>query len=114
MNYCLGNARFIRAYCYFWIARVWGDAPVITTPTEGTGEAIYPSRHPVAEVYARIEDDLNAAAGYIRTMRRAATMRRLTTSICSVPTSRSGCMRRAGGAGNGFPPPANSRQLMAR
>ena len=67
MNYCLGNARFIRAYCYFWIARVWGDAPVITTPTEGTGEAIYPSRHPVAEVYARIEDDLNAAAGYIRT-----------------------------------------------
>ena len=25
MNYCLGNARFIRAYCYFWIARVWGD-----------------------------------------------------------------------------------------
>ena len=61
MNYCLGNARFIRAYCYFWIARVWGDAPVITTPTEGTGEAIYPSRHPVAEVYARIEDDLNAS-----------------------------------------------------
>lgn len=46
---------------------MWGDAPVITTPTEGTGEAIYPSRHPVAEVYARIEDDLNAAAGYIRT-----------------------------------------------
>ena len=92
MNYCLGNARFIRAYCYFWIARVWGDAPVITTPTEGTGEAIYPSRHPVAEVYARIEDDLNAISG---PMRRAATMRRPTTSICSVPTSRSGCMRRA-------------------
>ena len=67
MNYCLGNAHFIRAYCYFWIARVWGDAPVITSPTEGTGEDIYPSRQPVADVYAQVEGDLNAAVGYITT-----------------------------------------------
>lgn len=67
MHYCLGNAHFIRAYCYFWIARVWGDAPVITAPTEGTGEAIYPTRHPVAELYTLIGNDLNAAAGYIKT-----------------------------------------------
>ena len=26
--FCLGNAHFIRAYCFFQIARIWGDAPL--------------------------------------------------------------------------------------
>lgn len=64
-NRCLGNAHFIRAYVYFWIARTWGDAPVITAPTEGTGASIYPSRNPVAEVYALIESDIADALKYI-------------------------------------------------
>ena len=35
--------------------------------SDGGWRGVLSSRHPVAEVYARIEDDLNAAAGYIRT-----------------------------------------------
>ena len=27
-NFSLGNAYFSRAWCYFWIARIWGDAPL--------------------------------------------------------------------------------------
>lgn len=61
LHYCLGNAYFVRAYCYYWLARVFGDVPLVTTPTEGTGEAIYPSRAAVSEVYAQIESDLQQA-----------------------------------------------------
>ena len=30
-NFSLGNAYFSRAWCYFWIARIWGDAPLALT-----------------------------------------------------------------------------------
>ncbi|MFQ7386568.1 MAG: RagB/SusD family nutrient uptake outer membrane protein [Alistipes sp.] len=32
-NFSLGNAYFSRAWCYFWIARIWGDAPLALTGT---------------------------------------------------------------------------------
>lgn len=64
-NYCLGNAYFVRAYVYYWIARVWGDAPVILNPTESTGSEIYPSRAPKAEVYDQVAQDIERALTYI-------------------------------------------------
>ena len=64
-SYCLGNAYFVRAYVYYWIARVWGDAPVILTPTESTGREIYPSRSPRAEVYAQVAQDIESALTHI-------------------------------------------------
>lgn len=66
-NYCLGNAYFVRAYVYYWLARVWGDVPVILTPTESTGAEIYPSRAPKSEVYAQVAQDIESALTYITT-----------------------------------------------
>jgi hypothetical protein len=66
-NDCLGNAHFVRAFAYYWVVRVWGDAPLITTPTEGTGKEIYPSRSSKAALYAQIASDIEAALGYITT-----------------------------------------------
>src|SRR5690606_1843640 len=35
-NDLLGQAHFIRAFCYYWIARVWGDAPVVLNGFESS------------------------------------------------------------------------------
>ena len=64
-KYCMGNAHFVRAFTYYWVVRVWGDAPLITAPTESTGNEIYPSRSSKADLYALIASDIEAALGYI-------------------------------------------------
>ena len=58
----IGSAYFLRAFNYFYIAKVWGAAPVVTVPTESdTQEGLYPKRDPVDVVLARVESDLIAA-----------------------------------------------------
>jgi hypothetical protein len=63
--FCMGNAYFVRAYCYYWLARVWGDVPLITEPTEGTGKGIYPARAEVSKIYSQIESDIDSASNYV-------------------------------------------------
>ena len=58
-NFSLGNAYFSRAWCYFWIARIWGDAPLALTGYESMGGDLYLPRAPKAEIFARIESDRN-------------------------------------------------------
>ena len=60
-NFSLGNAYFSRAWCYFWIARIWGDAPLALTGYESTAGDLYLPRAPKAEIFARIESDLTEA-----------------------------------------------------
>lgn len=36
----LGEAYFLRAYTYFYLAKVWGDVPLVTEPTMTVGEVI--------------------------------------------------------------------------
>ncbi len=61
-GYCVGQASFARAYCYFWAARLWGDVPLNLLPIESSTQAeTYPSRNPKAEVYAQIRKDIDVA-----------------------------------------------------
>lgn len=60
-NEILANAYFVRAFAYFSIARVWGDAPKLTTGFESTEADLKPSRTDVSEIYALIEDDIDNA-----------------------------------------------------
>ena len=61
-NDVLANAYFARAYCYFLIARVWGDAPVLTNGFESDKqEDLYPVRESAANVYALVESDIKNA-----------------------------------------------------
>jgi hypothetical protein len=56
-NNYMGQAYCMRAFAYFWIARIWGDAPLVLTPfTEGEG--IEEVRKPQAEVLDTIQADL--------------------------------------------------------
>ncbi len=56
-NNYMGQAYCMRALAYFWIVRVWGDAPLVLTPyTDGT--RIVEVRKPQTEVLDTIHADL--------------------------------------------------------
>lgn len=57
----LGEAKFLRAWAYFYIVRLWGDAPLITKPQTASSEDFRPSRAPQEEIYKLIVEDLTAA-----------------------------------------------------
>ncbi|HYG19401.1 MAG TPA: RagB/SusD family nutrient uptake outer membrane protein [Ohtaekwangia sp.] len=55
-----GEARFIRAFCYFYLVNLWGDVPLILTTNYRENNR--PLRIPVEDVYRKIIDDLRYAA----------------------------------------------------
>jgi hypothetical protein len=57
-NGAIGQACFMRALCYFYLVRTFGDIPIVTETTD-VSEA--PDRQPVADVYAQIIADLSQA-----------------------------------------------------
>tara|TARA_R110002050_G_scaffold56512_3_gene127117 strand:+ start:74751 stop:76286 length:1536 start_codon:yes stop_codon:yes gene_type:complete len=57
-NKILGEARFLRAWAYFYAVRLWGDVPLITAPQSADSEDFFPPRSPQADVYALIVSDL--------------------------------------------------------
>jgi hypothetical protein len=68
-----GEARFIRAACYFELVRLFGKTyepggantqlgvPLVTEPTRGVGEASFVARATVADIYRFVEAELHAA-----------------------------------------------------
>lgn len=52
----MAQAKFIRAFNYFSLVRLFGDIPLITEETDVVADEIL--RAPIAEVYALIEEDL--------------------------------------------------------
>lgn len=66
----VGHAKFIRAFYYFWIVRLWGDAPLIVKPIyTWTDPEVTAPRAPAQEIYDLIVQDLLAAetAGFEET-----------------------------------------------
>src|SRR5690606_19353565 len=60
--YTLATAYFIRAFSYYYIARVWGDAPVVLSGFESdTQDDLYPTRAPKATVLAQVAEDIDAS-----------------------------------------------------
>lgn len=55
----LGEARFIRAFCYFYLVNLYGDVPILTT-SDYTVNAVI-ARSPIASVYEQIIADLHEA-----------------------------------------------------
>lgn len=55
----LGEARFLRAYFYFFLVRTYGDIPLIDRPLNP--DEYRQSRVPAAQIYEFIEEDLNFA-----------------------------------------------------
>lgn len=57
----LGEARFLRAWAYFYAVRLWGDVPMILLPQNSTSVDFYPTRTSQETVYNQIVDDLTMA-----------------------------------------------------
>ncbi|TDE12059.1 RagB/SusD family nutrient uptake outer membrane protein [Dyadobacter psychrotolerans] len=57
----IGEARFLRAWAYFYVVRMWGDAPLVTKPQTTESADFSPSRTSQEEIYKLIVEDLIAA-----------------------------------------------------
>lgn len=57
-NSYLGQCYGLRAMAYFYIVRLWGDAPLILESWDGSQETKYNGRTPVAEIAEAIEADV--------------------------------------------------------
>lgn len=60
-NKYISEALFMRAYCYFNLARIWGDVPLILNPTLVPEDAIKPFRNTQAKVMQQVVSDLDSA-----------------------------------------------------
>ncbi len=60
-NRILGEAKFLRAWAYFYLVRLYGDVPLLVEPVDASSTDLYPSRTPVETVYAQIVADLTDA-----------------------------------------------------
>ncbi|GAB2788641.1 RagB/SusD family nutrient uptake outer membrane protein [Rhabdobacter roseus] len=60
-NQIVGEAYFIRALCYFDLARTWGGAPILTRPTLSPNDNRGVARSTQAEAYEQSLRDLDAA-----------------------------------------------------
>lgn len=64
-NHYLGEAYFTRAFNYFYMARVWGDVPVVTDYTKDVAGAPSLPRVPQSQVLAQAIADAGLAAGLL-------------------------------------------------
>lgn len=60
-NRILGQAKFLRAWAYFYLVRLYGDVPLLLEPVNATSPDLYPSRTPAETVYNQIVADLTDA-----------------------------------------------------
>lgn len=74
-----GEARFMRAFHYFNLVRLWGKVPLVLEPI-GASEALRKQRDEVAQVYAAIEDDLLIAVANLPEMYPSSDAGRATKS----------------------------------
>lgn len=65
INQLEGEAKFIRAFCHFYLANLFGDVPLILTPDYR--ETALASRTPIEEVYKQIVLDLRDAQALLST-----------------------------------------------
>lgn len=63
-NQLLGEAKFIRAFCYFYLVNLYGDLPLVLTTSYQENSTL--PRSPAAEVYKQIVDDLMDAKSKLK------------------------------------------------
>ncbi len=60
-NKLLGQARFLRAFYYYNLVRIFGKVPLITSPVDLISPDMYPAQASVEDVYKVIVEDLTIA-----------------------------------------------------
>lgn len=62
-NKILGQAKFLRAWAYFYLVRLFGDVPLILEPVDAASPDLLPARTEASQVYDQILEDLKDAEG---------------------------------------------------
>lgn len=75
-----GEARFIRAFVYFTLVRMYGDIPLTTDPPQSIEDAFL-TRTPYQQVYAQIMEDLVFAEQNMRDEARQQQVSGLTGRV---------------------------------
>jgi len=60
-NHYMAEAYFLRAFAYYNIARIWGDAPLVIKPTLKVDEIEYPYKSSQALILEQVGKDIEAA-----------------------------------------------------
>jgi hypothetical protein len=62
-NEAIGEAKFMRAICYFYLVNLWGDVPLALTTDQANNNQL--ARSPKSVVYQQIIQDLTDAKGLL-------------------------------------------------
>jgi hypothetical protein len=65
INQIAGEAFFLRAYNYFWIVRLWGEAPLVLNTHIFTEDILSIEKSTEAQIYEQIIADLQMAEGLL-------------------------------------------------
>jgi len=57
----LGEARFLRAFYYYHLVRLYGEIPLVTEPVDASSEEFYPEEASIDSIYGQILEDLKVA-----------------------------------------------------
>jgi starch-binding outer membrane protein, SusD/RagB family len=62
----MANAYFARAFAYFWIARIWGDAPLLLDGFESDeNDQLFPTRTSADSLFSQVGKDIDLAVSLI-------------------------------------------------
>lgn len=75
-KHLMAESYFLRAKCYFDIARIWGKAPLITKPTLSLQDVDYPTRNDQSELLQQVKNDISES---LRLANRSATNKHFFT-----------------------------------
>jgi len=61
-NNVMANAYFVRAFSYFWIARIWGDAPLLLDGFESDeNDKLFPYKTSADSIFEQVGKDIDLA-----------------------------------------------------
>ncbi|MEM7296933.1 MAG: RagB/SusD family nutrient uptake outer membrane protein [Bacteroidota bacterium] len=75
------EAKFLRAYAYFKLVRLYGDVPLVTTPIDPENTEALFTRIPEAEVYTQIIEDLQEAVSVLDNTHKSRASRAAAQGI---------------------------------
>lgn len=62
----MANAYFVRAFAYYWVARIWGDAPLLLDGFESDeNEKLFPSKSSADLIFDQVGKDIDLAVNLI-------------------------------------------------
>jgi len=83
-NKLIGEAKFFRAFNYFYLVKTFGAVPLYTEPNEKLSDNLYLERTEAAKVYELIESDLKSAIELLPATKFAANGHRIGKYVAAM------------------------------